>query len=295
MTGFGEGRSESDTIAVSAEIRSINNRHLKINFRASDGYQSLEARVEALLRDQITRGSVQLSLRIERLARKVEFLLNAEVLASYQKQIADIAGIAADSSMANSPPVDIASLLTLPGVITTPTGSDADPETDWPTIKEAISNALTTLGEMRRHEGEALADDLRNNCQLIAKELKSIEERSPDVAEEYRTRLHERIGQALEKFNVSLEPADLVREVALYVDRSDISEEAVRLRCHIEQFEATLKEGENSGRKLEFIAQEMGRETNTIGSKASDNQISQRVVEIKAALERIREQVQNVE
>ncbi len=217
------------------------------------------------------------------------------MLSSYQKQLAEIAGISSETPMANAAHVDLASLLMLPGVVTSPSGTNADPEADWPTIKEAISNALTALSEMRRREGEALADDLRSNCQLIGSELTSIEERSPHVAEEYRTRLHERVGQALEKFDVSLDASELVREVALYVDRSDISEEAVRLRCHIEQFETTLKEGENSGRKLEFIAQEMGRETNTIGSKASDNQISVHVVEIKAALERIREQVQNVE
>ncbi len=290
MTGFGEGQSESDTIAVTVEIRSINNRHLKISFRTSDGYQSLESRVESLLRENLNRGTVQLSVRIERLAKDSEYMLDSDVLVSYQEQLAKL-----QSDASNKTPIEISALLGLPGVVKPPSSQNADPEADWPTIKKAIEAAVAKLAKMRKSEGEALAKDLSSNCQLIAKELASVEARAPKVAEEYRLRLHDRVGQALEKFDVSLEANDIIREVALFVDRSDISEEIVRLRHHIEQFESTLAEGENTGRKLEFIAQEMGRETNTIGSKASDTQISAHVVEIKAALERVREQVQNVE
>lgn len=290
MTGFGEGQSESDAIAVTAEIRSINNRHLKISFRSSDGYQSLESRVDSLLRENLSRGTVQLSVRIERLDSGADYVLDDEVLVSYQEQLAKL-----QSDASNKTPIELAALLTLPGVVKPPSSQNANPEADWPTIKQAIEVAVSKLSLMRKSEGEALAKDLSANCKLITSELTSIEARAPQVAEEYRIRLHERVGQVLEKFDVGLEANDIVREVALFVDRSDISEETVRLRSHIEQFESTLAEGENSGRKLEFIAQEMGRETNTIGSKASDTQISAHVVEIKAALERVREQIQNVE
>jgi len=287
MTGFGEGRAASPTIAVLAEVRSINNRHLKISYRSTDGYHGLESEVESLVRQQISRGTVQVNLRIERRTSASDYRLNADVLAAYQAQLAELDPHGA------APPVE--RLLGLPGVVTTPDASAADPEGDWPTLREALGAALEALQAMRRREGQALATDLRANCDEVAMLLGGVEERAPLVADSYRVRLHERVGQAMEKLGVTLEAADLAREVALFIDRSDISEEIVRLRSHLEQFEETIAHGETAGRKLEFIAQEMGREVNTIGSKANDTEVSRRVVDMKAALERVREQVQNVE
>ncbi|TWT47759.1 YicC/YloC family endoribonuclease [Botrimarina hoheduenensis] len=298
MTGFGEGRSESASIAVTAEVRSINNRHLKISYRSSDGYHGLEPQVEKLVRGSIRRGTVQVNVRIERRNAAADYRLNTAVLQSYQEQLTQLGGV---HSM---PPLE--RLLSLPGVISTPDASAADPEADWPTIEAALSAALAALDTMRRQEGAALAEDLIANRRQVEEQLAGIEVRAPLVAADYRERLHDRVKQAVEKLGVSLEPADLVREIALFVDRSDISEEIVRLRSHLEQFEATIaadaqsagtngNKQEGAGRKLEFIAQEMGRETNTIGSKANDTEISRRVVEVKASLERVREQVQNVE
>ena len=294
MTGFGEGRSESDTIVVTVEVRSVNNRHLKINYRSGDAYHALEPRVESLIREHIRRGAVMASLRVERRSAASDYQLNTEVLAGYREQLAQL-----DPDAASTP---TSALLALPGVVIPPSDSDANPEADWPIIREALKRALDSLEAMRRHEGKALAEDLLSNCKLVAAELTGVEDRSPLVCEDYRQRLNERVSQSLEKLGVSIEPSDLVREVALFVDRSDISEETVRLRSHIEQFEATIASADSeagrkdgAGRKLEFIAQEMGREVNTIGSKANDTEISRRVVEIKAALERVREQVQNVE
>lgn len=287
MTGFGEGRSESETIAVAAEVRSINNRHLKISYRSSDGYHGLESKVESLVRDRVRRGTVQLNVRIDRSRGTTQYLINHEVLLSYQEQLTQLGGVHAQ------PTID--KLLTLPGVIGTPEAAAADPEADWPVIEAAITASLDALDGMRRQEGEALAADLRSQTSTVAEQLAGVEERSPLVADAYRERLQDRVGKSVEKLGVTLEPSDLVREVALFVDRSDISEETVRLRSHLDQFEATINEVDQVGRKLEFIAQEMGREVNTIGSKANDSQISAHVVEMKAALERIREQVQNVE
>ncbi|QDT68119.1 Conserved hypothetical protein CHP00255 [Planctomycetes bacterium MalM25] len=292
MTGFGEGRGEAEGISVVAEVRSINNRHLKISYRSSDGYHGLEPQVEKLARDRIRRGTVQINVRIDRRSAASDYRINNDVLLSYQEQVTQLGGVH------SQPTID--KLLTLPGVISTPDASTADPEADWPTIKQAVVASLDSLGAMRSREGEALTTDLRSQASTIATELEGIEERAPLVADAYRDRLHERVGQAVEKLGVSLEPADLIREVALFVDRSDISEEIVRLRSHLQQFEATIASADGDardgvGRKLEFIAQEMGREVNTIGSKANDSEISARVVEMKAALERVREQVQNVE
>ncbi|TWT96150.1 Conserved hypothetical protein CHP00255 [Botrimarina colliarenosi] len=291
MTGFGEGRAESPTIAVVAELRSINNRHLKISYRSSDGYHGLEPEAERLVRDRVRRGTVQLNVRVDRRSRAGDYRINHEVLLAYQEQLTELGGVHVQPTLDK--------LLTLPGVISAPDATGADPEADWPTIQKAINAALESLDEMRRREGEALAADLLAQTAAVTTELAGIEVRSPLVADAYRERLQERVGQAIEKVGVTLEPSDLVREVALFVDRSDISEEIVRLRSHLVQFEATITEAAKSkdgvGRKLEFIAQEMGREVNTIGSKANDSEISARVVEMKAALERVREQVQNVE
>lgn len=287
MTGFGEGRSESDTISVSAELRSINNRHLKISYRSSDGYHGLEPKVESLVRDRVRRGTVQLNVRIDRSRGVSDYRINHDVLLSYQEQLTQLGGVHAQPTLDK--------LLTLPGVISSQDTTAAEPEADWPTIQVAVTAALDALDQMRRREGEALAADLRAQAATVAEHLGGVEERSPLVADAYRDRLQERVGKSIEKLGVTIEPSDLVREIALFVDRSDISEETVRLRSHLEQFEATISAADQVGRKLEFIAQEMGREVNTIGSKANDSEISAHVVEMKAALERVREQVQNVE
>ena len=148
---------------------------------------------------------------------------------------------------------------------------------------------------MRADEGAALAKDLQEQCRTVEAALTVIEQRVPSVVEHYRQRITDRVNESLESLNVTVEPADLVREISLFAERSDISEEIVRLRSHLDQFAKAMELPESAGRKLEFICQEMGRETNTIGSKANDSEISQQVVEIKAALERVREQIQNVQ
>lgn len=286
MTGFGEARSDSDALSIAVEVRAINNRHLKLSLRASDGYSSLESEIEPLVRQYLRRGVVQMNLRVARKATEDDYRLNQTALASYQRQLAEVSG---DAN------VSIASLLGLPGVVDTSRSGDFDPKKDWELIKPIVVQALETLCEMRLQEGAALGGDLKQNSQSIRQELAGIIERAPNVVEGYRQRLTDRVDRALNELNVTVEPADLIREVALFADRSDISEETVRLASHLDQFDAALSDPAISGRKLEFIVQEMGRETNTIGSKASDTEISKRVVEIKTALERIREQIQNVE
>ena len=154
---------------------------------------------------------------------------------------------------------------------------------------------MANLDQMRLEEGRAMAVDLKANCQLAAANLEQVRLRAPDVVESYRKRLEERVGRILEEHKVSLDPADLVREVSLFAERTEISEEVVRLASHLEQFDAIMSAPQSSGRKLEFLIQEMFREANTIGSKACDVQIARLVIDVKAAIERLREMVQNVE
>jgi uncharacterized protein (TIGR00255 family) len=290
MTGFGEARGQSNGVAVTVEVRTINSRHLKLSYRTSEGYQALEPEVEAVTREIVRRGTVQINLRVERPASGEDFRINTAVVENYRRQLAAYTG----RSEWNDPD-DLRMLLALPGSVDERRSADLDAREDWPAIEPVLREALRALSKMRAEEGVALAADLAHNGRLILESLDAITKRAPDVVQSYQSRLTQRVEQALSELNVTVEPADLLREVALFADRSDISEEIVRLRSHLQQYEAALMLPESSGRKLEFIAQEMGREINTIGSKANDAEISKLVVEIKTALERIREQIQNVE
>jgi uncharacterized protein (TIGR00255 family) len=277
-------------MSIAVEVRTINSRHFKLTYRASDGYAALEPEVEAATREVIRRGTVQMNLRVDRSSATDDYRINTDVLDNYRRQLEKYA---AGNKLNVS--LDPQTLLALPGVIIEKSRSAEDPHEDWPTIEPVVKEALAAMSKMRAEEGVALAADLAHNGRHILEHLDAITRRTPEVTQSYQTRLTTRVQQALSELNVTVEPADLLRELALFADRSDISEEIVRLRSHLQQYEAALMLPESSGRKLEFIAQEMGREINTIGSKANDGEISQLVVEIKTALERIREQIQNVE
>jgi uncharacterized protein (TIGR00255 family) len=168
-------------------------------------------------------------------------------------------------------------------------------EEQWPLIESVLAAALKNLDQMRSDEGRSMAADLTDNARAIAKELTAIERRAPQVVDAYRGRLQDRLNKLLGELGVQVQPADIVREVGIFAERSDIAEEIVRLRSHLEQFDAMMATKESSGRKLEFLTQEMFRETNTIGSKANDAEIARHVIEIKSAIERMREMIQNVE
>jgi uncharacterized protein (TIGR00255 family) len=290
MTGFGDARGQAAGLSVHVEVRTINNRHFKLGYRSSDGYASLEPEVENVVRQAMRRGTVQVNLRVDRQASAENYRINAAVVENYRAQLAAISGTGKSSEK-----VSLDTLLQLPGAIDEGYRTNIEPQEDWPAIKPVLEEALAAVNKMRLDEGQALFKDLTENGQLVETFLAKVAERAPAVADSYRDRLAQRVNKALAELSVTLDPVDLLREVSLFIDRSDISEEAVRLRSHLQQFSEALQLEESAGRKLEFIVQEMGREVNTIGSKANDAEISRYVVEIKSALERIREQIQNVE
>jgi uncharacterized protein (TIGR00255 family) len=290
MTGFGEAHCQRDGMTVSAEVRTINNRYLKLTTRTSEGYAALEPQIEALVRKRIRRGTVQVTVRVDRLRSGEEYRLNVDVLASYRRQIDALC-----DQWQTGRPVPLESLLLLPGVIAENVAASHDIDEDWPAVSETLQAAIDHMEGMRAEEGRAMAADLRANALAAAASLQEIERRSPLVIETYRVRLAERVQKAIAEFQVTLDPADLLREVSLFADRSDISEEVVRLRSHLEQFDSLLEGPESPGRKLDFLTQEMLREANTIGSKANDVDIARHVIDIKTAIERIREMIQNVE
>lgn len=289
MTGFGEAHSTTGPLQVSAEVRTINSRHLKVSLRCAEGYGSIEPLVEEVVRRTIRRGTAQVNLRTVRTSGADDYRVNIPLLRAYAAQL-EQAFPHRDGAASY-----IAALLQLPGVVEEQRGMSDDPQQDWESIEPVLEQACLRADAMRRREGQALAADLLDQCNTIGQQLEVVAERSPLLGDEYRSRLTERVERSLASLGVTVQPVDLVREVALFCDRSDISEEIVRLRSHLQQFHSTVTEAEGGGRKLEFISQEMGREVNTIGSKANDTLISARVVEMKTALERIREQVQNVE
>jgi uncharacterized protein (TIGR00255 family) len=290
MTGFGEAHRQQDLLAVSVEVRTINSKHFKLTVRAGDGYSGLEPQIEALVRNHIKRGTVQVSLRVNRARHADDYRLNTVALASYREQLE-----ALRHSWRLAEPIGLGPLLQLPGVVDEDRGASVQVDEQWPLISQTLQAALDSMAHMRIEEGQAMRTDLAANCAMIARELDGIELRAPLVAEGYRARLSERLTRTFAEQQVTLDPADMVREVCIFAERSDISEETVRLRSHLDQFATIMDHPDSSGRKLEFLTQEMFREANTIGSKANDVQISMHVIEVKTAIERIREMIQNVE
>lgn len=288
MTGYGESRRQDDRWSVTVEVRTVNNRHLKLLVKASDPYNTLEPELERLARDSIRRGTVQLHIRVERPRRPEDYRLNEVALASYRDRLRALQG-------PGDPPVDLGALLGLPGVVEDRKASASDPHEDWPALAEVVSEAFRKLQAARAEEGKAMAAELLALGKQVGERLAAIAGRGPEVVSAYQKRLVERVQALVQGQGVTIEPKDLIREVAILAERADVSEEITRLRAHLEQYVEVIQEPESAGRKLEFVVQEMGRETNTIGSKANDIEISRAVVEIKGVLEKIRELIQNVE
>ena len=283
MTGHGQASVEQDQFRVAVEIRTVNNRFLKTSINTDLGTE-LESRVEQQLKATLRRGSVSIRIKTENLQAAQRARLNSEVIQSYWTQLSEIAG--------GSQSINVESLLTLPGVIED--SEPTDQEELWPVVKKAMEEALKSLVEMRGTEGEAMKVDMVSNIGSIETELASIEKLAPTVSEAYSKRLTDRINKLLEKFEVTVTASDVIKEVGVFADRTDVSEETVRLATHLEQFRLVIQEP-TPGKKLDFLVQEMLRETNTIGSKANNSDIAKHVVEIKTAIERIREMVQNIE
>ncbi len=284
MTGHGQATASNQQARAVVEVRTVNNRFLKININGELEPQQ-QSQLETLVKKQVGRGSINLRVRTELLNREQDFAINQDALRSYMQQV---------SAAVDGQPVDVAAVLQLPGVVQENCSADVA-ETIWPVVQEAAEKALKNLHEMRAREGQVMLDDLSGNCDIIESIAAKIETLAPRVIDNYSKKITDRINQMLEKFEVTIEPTDVVREVGVFAERVDISEEIVRLGSHIKQFREILASNKSNGRKLDFLTQELLRETNTIGSKANDAEIASHVVEVKTAIERIREMDQNVE
>lgn len=293
MTGFGEAHTQAGSTAVGVEVRAVNNRYLKVTVRGSEPYPMLEAELEKVIRRHVRRGTLLVQVRVDREARTADLQLNTAVLANYLRQIRATCEAAGTPEYAA--PL-LAAALALPGVAPESAHVGTPPDDEWPLVEKTLEAALKKLDEMRRDEGRAMADELLNQHRTITVQLGEINAHLPAVMGNYRQRLLDRVRQAVGDAGVAVNAEHLIRETALFADRSDVAEEVTRLASHLDQFAEIVRKGdEGAGRKLEFVIQEMGREANTLGSKAGDVTISRHVVEIKAALEKVRELVQNVE
>lgn len=290
MTGFGEAQRETERFLVSVELRTVNNRYLKVSTRLSEGYAAMEPKIEATIRRALRRGTVQVAVRIAKQSRAADVRLNLDVLNAYREQVLQLC-----EEWDIPQAVDLPALLALPEVIVDRASVSTNTDEINSIVEDALAEAIEGLQAMRAEEGRYMETDLRENLAQVAAALERIKQRAPEVVTEHRDRLRERVQRVLSEHELTLEPSDLIREVAIFADRCDISEEIVRLGSHLEQFHAYLDATDAEGRKLDFLIQEMVRETNTIGSKANDVAIAKEVVEIKAAIERIREMIQNVE
>jgi len=288
MTGFGEARLQSPRWTIVVEVRTVNNRHFKLSAKISEAYAMIEPVLEQLVREKVRRGTVQLNLRIERPRRSEDYRLNLVALNSYRDQLEGFNSF-------DGRALDLSALLALPGVVEDSKAEDQAPVEDWPEIGAVVSLALEKLETSRAQEGKAMALELAALGRAIRGHVSAIAERAPQAVQYLQGRLCERIQALVRDSGVTVEAKDLARETAVLADRCDVAEELVRLRAHMTQFHEIIEEPQSAGRKLEFVTQEIGREINTIGSKANDVQISRLVVEVKALLEKIRELVQNVE
>lgn len=293
MTGYGEARYQSDQLNLSIELQSLNNRHLKLIVRAPEPYNLLEPEFEKIVRAVIRRGTVQLHLHCRRAHSIQDFQLNAIAIESYVKQLKEIATRLQMPALCSE--AVLAQTLVLPGVAAEPGTATFTAEEEWPILEKVAQAALRKLQEMRQEEGKAMAQEFLVYRRQIAGALELIRAKAPQVVASYRDRLQDRVGAMLSELDLKIDRSDLIKEVAIFAERSDIAEEITRLSSHLDQFLEIMNEPESPGRKLEFLTQEMFRETNTIGSKANDVEISRQVVEIKGTLEKIRELVQNVE
>ena len=291
MTGFGSAEKATGEWLVRVEVRSVNRKDRQVTFRLPESFRLKESELQKLVEKKVHRGQVYLSLACETRAGAAPVLVNRERVRGYLRGIKQVA---AEEKVPVQ--VDLAGVLRLPEAV-----RDVETETElrdavWEDVVEVTENAVERLVEMRRAEGENLARQLEDLCDEMEDMVETIEDLQTGFVEQYRDRLRERINALLEGVDVEVDENVLAREAAVHADRADVSEEITRLRSHLKQFRAGLQEADEPvGRKMEFIGQEMLREANTIASKAPAGEQVNRMIDLKSAVDRLREQVSNVE
>jgi len=293
MTGYAQARAEENGLALRVSIRSVNHRFLDLHVRLPEGWESLEPRLRQRVRQRVRRGHVDVAVRIEPTG-PAAVQLNQELAAAYARAAQELS-----RQFSMPPAIDFVALMRLPGVAA---GAGLPPEEEVERAADlavrCLDEALGRLDEMRLAEGASLAAEMRGRLKIIAERAAKIEALASALRPEYARRLKERLGELLD--NTAIDPGRLAQEAALLAERSDVTEEVARLRSHLQQFDALLESDPEAGKKLDFLLQEMQRESNTMLSKTPGVEgqglaITDLALEVKAEVERLREQMQNVE
>ncbi|ABY94980.1 MULTISPECIES: YicC/YloC family endoribonuclease [Thermoanaerobacter] len=286
MTGYGRGEIKEKGYYITVEIKSLNHRFLDINCRMNKLLSGLEEKVREFVSKQIARGRIELNIGFEVYERSINVIeIDENLLSEYLRVFTDV-----KSKFELEGFIKVSDLVYLPEVIRVK-NEDLDLEEIWELLKLPLGEAINNLIDMRNKEGIKLYDDIVNRMGKISDIVKEIEDLSFVMVEDYRKRLEQRIRE----LGVDIDPNRMAMEIAIIADKSCIAEEITRLKSHIIQFKDSLKEEGSIGKKLDFIVQEMNREANTIASKSIDYRISNKVIDLKNEIEKIREQVQNIE
>lgn len=289
MTGFGHGQANGENFSVAVEIKTVNNRFLDVNMRLANELQMLETNLKRLITNRLSRGRIEVYVNVEQTG-DVAYEINRPLISGYLSALREMRN---EFSLSGEP--DLNMIARLPNVLQTK--KDDISEVLSKNIEQACIAALDELEKMRETEGEILRNELETRISEIENLLPKIEVESENVAEEYRQRLNKRIENLMKKSEsqIELDGARLAQEVAYLADKSDISEEISRLKSHLEQFRAIIKEKNEVGKKLDFLTQELNREANTIASKTNNLTVKESALAMKAEIEKIREQIQNAE
>jgi uncharacterized protein (TIGR00255 family) len=288
MTGFGSASLRERRMDIDVEVRSVNHRFLTIKQSVPDSLSRHESEIEQLVRARLGRGSVTVNVSVK-VPRTTETALpDLKTWKAYAKQLREI-----QKALGLQGEISMEDLLAIPSLWSNGV-ADADGEL-WPRVRKLLPKALDQLVETREREGQKIAGAFKNHLESIEARLGEVASRVPAVVESYQKRLDDRIQQLLTQRGLEAAKLDIVKEVAIHADRCDTSEEIQRLRAHIGEFRKIVAQKGQVGRRLDFLTQEMGRETNTIASKANDGGIAASAVDMKAELEKIKEQVENVE
>lgn len=289
MTGFGRGQAACDGISVTAELNAVNSRYLDISMRIPQEIRDKELALKERVQEAISRGKLNLSIQIDKAdTGQPEIAVNPKLAAGYKALLDELRRTTNIDA-----PVTLSDLIQFEEIFVSRQQDEAILQTIWDVSRQALDQAIEHLRAMRAREGRQLEQDLRKRVKQIDAKMEQIKTLTDGRAEEARARLHERIQKLVEDENLDEERLEM--EVAIQVDKMDITEEIVRLQSHVKFFIEALDSEETVGRRLKFLAQEMNREINTIGSKANNSEISRHVVHAKESLEQIREQVENVE
>lgn len=288
MTGFGRAVEEIDGYVITVEIKSVNHRYFDFSSRIPRQYGFLDDKLKSYINSKVSRGKVECYVSVDALdTEDAAVVINKTLASAYVKALKELSG---EYSLKED--FGTAFVSRLPDVFVLKK-ADEDEEKIWQLVKSVTDEAIEKFIQMRAVEGAKMKEDVASRAEYILDCVSFIEERSPQTVKEYNDKLVERVHEIIG--DVSLDEQRIIQEVAVYADKVAVAEETVRLRSHIAQLKTFLESEEPIGRKMDFLVQEINRETNTIGSKANDVDIARKVVDIKAEVEKIREQIQNIE